>query len=204
MNGGDSKSAVITGAASGIGRALAVAWARRGWKIGIADIDVEGAERTLGMVEQVGGMGDIFKCDVSNLDDVQAMADHFFAAWGKVDILVNNAGIAVMGFVGEVPLKEWQRVMDINLWGVIYGCHAFVPRMREQGGGNIVNLASSAGVVSMSEMGPYNTTKASVISLSETLRTELASDGIGVTVVCPMFIDTDILKTASYTTEWEE
>ena len=204
MNDGGSRSAVITGAASGIGRALAVAWARRGWRIGIADIDMEGAERTLGMVEQVGGIGDVFNCDVSNLDDVQAMADHFFSAWDKVDILVNNAGIAVLGFVGEVPIEEWRRVIDINLWGVIYGCHTFVPRMKEQGGGYIVNLASSAGVVSMSEMGPYNTTKASVISLSETLRTELASDGIGVTVVCPMFIDTDILKTASYTTEWEE
>jgi NAD(P)-dependent dehydrogenase (short-subunit alcohol dehydrogenase family) len=204
MNGGDSNSAVITGAASGIGRALAVAWARRGWRIGIADIDMEGAERTLGMVEQVGGMGDVFSCDVSNLDDVQAMADHFFSAWGKVDIVVNNAGIAVLGFVGEVPIEEWQRVMDINLWGVIYGCHAFLPRMKERGGGHIVNLASSAGVISMSEMGPYSTTKASVISLSETLRTELAPDKIGVTVVCPMFIDTDILKTASYTTEWEE
>jgi NAD(P)-dependent dehydrogenase (short-subunit alcohol dehydrogenase family) len=203
MNGGDSKSAVITGAASGIGRALAVSWARRGWKIGIADIDMEGAERTLGMVEQVGGMGDVFNCDVSKLDDVQAMADHFFAAWGKVDILVNNAGIAVLGFIGDVPAEEWQRVIDINLWGVIYGCHTFIPRMKEQGGGHIVNLASSAGVVCMSEMGPYNITKTSVISLSETLRTELASADIGVTVVCPMFINTEIHNTATCTTEWE-
>lgn len=204
MYGGDSKTAVITGAASGIGRALAVAWARRGWRIGVADIDMEGAERTLGMVEQVGGRGGVFQCDVRRLEEVQAMADHFFSDWGRVDILVNNAGVAVLGFTGDVPEEEWQRVMDVNLWGVIYGCHAFIPRMREQPGGQIVNLASSAGVVSMPEMGPYNTTKAAVISLSETLRTELASDGIGVTVVCPMFINTDILKTACYTTQWEK
>jgi len=204
MNEGDAGTAVITGAASGIGRALAVAWARRGWRIGIADIDMEGAERTLEMVEQVGGRGGVFNCDVSRLEDVQAMADHFFSAWGRVDILVNNAGVAVLGFIGDVPMEEWRRVMDINLWGVIYGCHAFIPRMKEQEGGHIINLASCAGVVSMSEMGPYSITKAAVISLSETMGAELAPDGIGVTVVCPMFINTDILKTACYTTEWEE
>lgn len=203
MKGNTEGNVVITGAASGIGRALSLAWAAKGWRTGITDIDMKGAAETLEMVRRGGGEGETFRCDVRKIDEVQAMAEHFFDAWGSVDVLVNNAGIAVLGFVGDTPIEEWERVMETNLWGVIYGCHCFVPRMKERGCGHIVNIASSAGIVSNAEMGPYNITKAGVISLSETLRSELAPHGIGVTAVCPMFIDTDIQHTMVYSDGWQ-
>ena len=188
------KNVVITGAASGLGRALALAWAREGWKIGIADIDTDGAAQTLTMVEQAGGTGEIFRCNVRNLEEIEAMADHFFASWGSVGVIVNNAGVADVGCVGDIHIENWERMLDTSLWGVIYGCHAFIPRMKEQGGGYIVNTSSAAGLICLPHMAPYNVAKAGVISLSETLKCELSSSGIGVTVICPTFFNTQDRK----------
>lgn len=198
------KRAVITGAASGFGRSLALALADRGCRIGIADINVEGALATLEMVEKRKGSGEIYPLDVVKPEEVEAMADHFFKSWGGVDLLVNNAGVAVVGIVGEIPLENWKRVIDINFWGMVYGCHSFIPRMKAQGSGYILNMASAAGLLSMMEMAPYNTSKAAVISLSETLKTELAPHGIGVTVLCPMFFKTNLLESMTYTNAFEE
>ncbi len=190
-------TAVITGAANGLGRELALALARRGWRIGLADIEAEEAEKTLRGVEEAGGSGEVYRCDVRDREQVQAMADHFFSTWGEVDLLVNNAGVYGTGLVGDVPIDDWERIIDTNLWGVIYGCHSFVPRMRRQGGGHIVNIASSAGIISAPETGPYSVSKAGVISLSEALKAELASSGIGVTVVCPLFFNSHLFSTMS-------
>jgi len=203
MRGEYSRSAVITGAASGLGRALSLAWAEKGWKIGIADIDMEGAGETLEMVERAGGTGEAFNCDVRKPGDVQAMADHFFDAWDRVGVLVNNAGVVDVGRVGNIRIEGWERMIGTSLMGVIHGCHAFIPRMKEQGGGHIVNTASLAGIASLPEMGPYNVAKAGTISLSETLRTELAPYGIGVTVICPSFFNTNLLSDMTCTDEWE-
>ncbi len=199
----DRKRAVITGAASGLGRALALALAAEGWTIGIGDIDIVGARDTLAMVEKAGGRGDTFLVDTREPQQVAEMAGYFWSMWDGVDLLVNNAGVAVAGTVGEVPVDEWRRVVDTNYLGMVWGCHAFIPRMKEQGGGYIVNVASLAGIASLQEMAPYNTTKAAVISLSETLRGELAPRNIGVTVVCPSFFNTHLLDTATFTDEWE-
>jgi len=199
----ERKRAVITGAASGLGRSLALALARKGCRIGVVDINIEGAQETLRMVEQAGGSGEIYELDVRVAIDVEAMADHFFSSWGGVDLLFNNAGVAVTGFVGGVPLEDWEWIHAINFWGVLYGCHSFIPRMKAQGGGHIVNTASAAGIVSFLEMGPYNTTKAAVISLSETMKVELAPDNIGVSVICPMFFNTGLLDDLRYETEFE-
>jgi NAD(P)-dependent dehydrogenase (short-subunit alcohol dehydrogenase family) len=196
------KTAVITGAASGIGRAYALALAKRGFKVGIVDIDMEGAKETLEMVEGSGGSGEVFSCNVRRLEEVQKTADHFFEKWGKVGILVNNAGVADVGMVGEIKIEDWERQIETNLWGYIYGCHSFIPRMKEQGGGHIVNTASSAGMVTLRSMGPYNVTKAGVIALSETLKSELAPFNIGVTVVCPSFLRTKLLDTTTATDKW--
>jgi NAD(P)-dependent dehydrogenase (short-subunit alcohol dehydrogenase family) len=168
------RSAVITGAASGIGRELSLVYARRGWRIGLVDINMDEAAKTLEIVEEAGGSGETFKCNVREFDQVQAMADHFLDGWGKVGLLVNNAGVAAAGPVGDMPLQEWRRVMETNFWGVVYGCHTFVPRMKEQGAGHILNIGSIAGIAPIPEMPSYNTAKAGVISLSETLRIELA------------------------------
>jgi NAD(P)-dependent dehydrogenase (short-subunit alcohol dehydrogenase family) len=199
----EGKKVVVTGAASGLGRSLALALARKGCRIGVVDINTEGAQETLEMVQRAGGSGEIYELDVRVSIDVEAMADHFFRSWGGVDVLFNNAGVAVTGFVGGVPLKDWEWIHAINFWGMLYGCHSFIPRMKAQGGGYIVNTASAAGIVSFLEMGPYNTTKAAVISLSETMKVELAPDNIGVSVVCPMFFDTGLLDDLRYETEFE-
>ncbi len=199
----DSKKVVITGAGSGLGRALSLALAAKGCRIGIADINEETAHKTLEMVRERGGDGEVYRLDVSKPEEVEAMAEHFFQSWGAVDVLVNNAGVVSVGFVGDIPLEDWHWVFGVNFWGMLYGCHAFIPRMKAQGGGYIVNVASAAGLLTLPEMAPYNTTKAAVIALSETLRSELAPSKIGVTVVCPMFFNTNLLDNMRYTDDFE-
>jgi NAD(P)-dependent dehydrogenase (short-subunit alcohol dehydrogenase family) len=199
----DAKRAVITGAGSGLGRSLATALAGEGWRIGLVDINDTGAAETLQMVERSGGSGEVFHADVTAPEDVAAMAEHFFSDWGGVDLLINNAGVVVAGIVGDVPLEDWRWVFDANFWGMLYGCHEFIPRMRAQGGGYIVNTASSAGLLSPSETAPYNTTKAAVVSLSETLRMEVAPHNIGVTVACPMYFNSNLLEKARYSDRWQ-
>jgi len=199
----DGKRVVVTGAGSGLGRALALALASRGCRIGVADINEETARETLEMVRQKGGDGEAYRLDVSRPQEVEAMAEHFFRSWGGVDVLVNNAGVVSVGFVGDIPLEDWEWVFGVNFWGMLYGCHYFVPRMKAQGGGYVVNVASAAGLLTLLEMAPYNATKAAVIALSETLRSELAPSKIGVTVVCPMFFNTNLLQDMRYTDEFE-
>ena len=197
-----TKTAVITGAGSGFGRALALNLARKGWRIGIADINDAKAKETLKMVEQAGGKGEVFHVDVADPQSVKTMADHFYSKWKRVDLLINNAGIAVGGAIGDVSLANWKRVTDIDYFGVVYGCHEFVPRMKAQGGGHILNIASAAGILSLAYMGTYNAAKAAVIALSETLRVEVAPDNIGVTVCCPTFFNTGLLDDMDTTSPW--
>mgnify|MGYP000893298393 CR=1 FL=1 len=192
------RSAVITGAASGLGRELAIALAKRGYQVLIADINQAGMEKTLALVRQNGGQGEVYTCDVSNPAEVQRMADYAFSAGKRVDLLINNAGVVTVGHVGDISLDDWQWCVGINFWGMLHGCHSFIPGLKAQGGGHIINIASSAGLFSLMQMGPYNVTKAAVISLSETLRTELAAYNIGVTVSCPMFFHTNLLDTMRY------
>jgi NAD(P)-dependent dehydrogenase (short-subunit alcohol dehydrogenase family) len=197
------RTAVITGAGSGLGRAMALTLAREGFKVGAADIDLEGARETVEMVRRAGSEGEAIRCDVRSLEEVQAMADHFFDAWGEVGIIANNAGVADVGYVGDIPLHCWQRIMETSLWGVIYGCHAFLPRMKASGAGHVINTGSAAGFMNLPEMAPYNIVKAGVISLSETLRVELTPFKVGVTVLCPSFITTNLDKTATVTDPWQ-
>lgn len=200
------RRAVITGAASGLGRALSLEFAGRGWMVGLADIDKKGAQATLRLIRERSGSGAVFRCDVSSVQQVGEMADYFFSKWGGIDVLINNAGIGCSGPLGELPMEKWEKVVDVNLLGVVKGCHVFIPRMKEQGGGYIVNIASAAGLIPMTEMSAYCATKAAVVSLSEVLYSELAPHNIGVTVVCPSFFKTDIIKNMKankmYCDEW--
>jgi NAD(P)-dependent dehydrogenase (short-subunit alcohol dehydrogenase family) len=200
----EGKRAVITGAGSGLGRALSLALMREGCRVGIADIDQAGAAETLGLVEKAGGRGEACPVDVTDPDSVKDMADRFEREWGGVDLLVNNAGIAVAGLVGDMPLEDWRRIVAVNLMGVVHGCHEFIPRMSKQGGGHIVNVASFAGIGNLAEMAGYNVTKAAVISLSETLKMELAPQRIGVTVVCPLFFNTGLIDDLHSTDPFQE
>jgi NAD(P)-dependent dehydrogenase (short-subunit alcohol dehydrogenase family) len=188
--------AVVTGGAGGLGRAFCLALAERGARILVADRDLAGAGETVSLVSRTGGTAHAVACDVSKPDEVAglvALADEHL---GGVDLVINNAGVAVGGPVGEIPLENWEWITAINYWGVVYGCHFFLPRLKAQQSGHILNVASSAGLLSAPEMAPYNMTKAAVVALSETLAAELHGTGVGVTVLCPTFFKTGILASS--------
>jgi short-subunit dehydrogenase len=192
----DRPRAVVTGAASGLGRAFALEIARRGGATLVADRDTAGSDETVRLVREAGGRAEAVACDVTRVADVERLASEAERALGGVDIVVNNAGVAVAGPVGKVPLDDWRWIIDINLFGVIHGCHVFVPYFRNRGSGHVLNVASAAGLISAPEMAPYNVTKAGVVALSETLWGELDGTGVGVTVLCPTFFRTNIGKSA--------
>ncbi|HEY8087099.1 MAG TPA: SDR family NAD(P)-dependent oxidoreductase [Polyangiaceae bacterium] len=187
-------SSVITGAASGLGRAIACELASRGARVVLADIDEVGLAETARLVEERGGKARTVRCDVAKIDDMKRLHADASSWLGDVDLLVNNAGVAVGGPVGEIPLEDWAWIVGINQWGVIHGCHLFLPAMKKRGSGHVLNVASIAAFACGAEMGPYNVTKAAVVALSETLAGELAGTGVGVTVLCPFFFTTNIAK----------
>jgi len=189
-------SCVLTGAASGLGRAIAYELASRGARLVLADVDEVGLAETARQVEQRGGTAKAVRCDVSKLDDMRRLHAEATGWLGDVDLLVNNAGVAVGGPVGEIPLEDWAWITGINQWGVVYGCHLFLPAMKKRGAGHVLNVASIAAFACGGEMGPYNVTKAAVVALSETLASELAGSGVGVTVLCPYFFTTNIARSA--------
>ncbi len=188
------KRAVVTGAASGFGRALSLAFMREGYKVLLADIDKVGIEETLELIKKEGGNGKVIKCDVTSEKDVKKMIDFAVDKWGGVDLMINNAGIGAGGAVGEFPMEQFKKVVDINFWGMVYGCNEVIPRMKKKGSGYIVNVSSAAAFTTLPEMAAYNTSKAAVMALSETIYTELAPHNIGVTVVCPTFFNTNIIE----------
>jgi NAD(P)-dependent dehydrogenase (short-subunit alcohol dehydrogenase family) len=188
----DRPRALITGAGSGLGRALAVRLADREGRVLVTDVRMDPAEETARVVRTRGGEAIVQGLDVTDPEQWAAARATIEAAWGGLDILVNNAGVAVAGRTGEIPIEDWRWLLDINLWGVIYGCHTFVPMLRAQRSGFILNVASSAGLLSAPELGPYNVAKAGVISLSETLYGELKEDDIHTTALCPTFFRSEL------------
>jgi NAD(P)-dependent dehydrogenase (short-subunit alcohol dehydrogenase family) len=188
---------VITGGGSGLGRALALEYAQLGWRVALLDRDSAAAERVAGEVETAGGKGLPFACDVTDVVAVANAATALRRGWRGLDVLVNNAGIAGSGTVMETPEEDWRRIMEVNLFGMVAVCRAFLPAMVRTGAGHVVNIASAAGFVSAPGMAAYNASKAAVISLSESLRVEVAPQGIGVSVVCPSFFKTNLLETFS-------
>jgi NAD(P)-dependent dehydrogenase (short-subunit alcohol dehydrogenase family) len=179
----------ITGGASGLGRATALRFAREGWRVAIGDVhDVRGKETQA----ELGPEALFLRCDVTREDDLVDAAAQLEQRWGGVDVVMNNAGVAGAGAIEDVTLADWQWIIDINLLGVVRGCRAFVPMLKRQRSGYIVNVASMAGLMDVPLMASYNATKAAVVSLSETLHNELADFGIGVSVVCPSFFKTNL------------
>ena len=198
----NGKVVVVTGAASGIGREIALAFARRGAALAVADINEDGLRDVHAELESLGCATFVQRVDVSRADEVKDLCDNIYREMGQVDVLCNNAGVAVGGFFEDITLEDWEWIVGINLVGVIHGCHFFYPRMVEQGGGgHIVNVASGLGLAPAPGSTPYVTTKYGVIGLSETLRAEAALNGIGVTAVCPGFILTRIYRDARHSSQ---
>jgi NAD(P)-dependent dehydrogenase (short-subunit alcohol dehydrogenase family) len=189
---------VITGAGSGFGRALALELAGRRAHLVLADINPDNAAETARLAIAAGAStADAVRCDVTKLEDVQALA----ARGEPVDLVVNNAGVASGGAIGESPMEDWRWTIEVDLFGVIYGCHVFVPVLRKQGRGHILNVASAAGLLCAPSMGAYNVAKAGVVALSETLSGELTGTPIGVTVLCPTFFRTNIARGGRFADE---
>lgn len=184
------KRVFITGGASGLGQALAMHYAGQGWRVLVGDLDLERCADTLAKMHAVSPESDAIACDVTREADLQAAADWLQQHWGGVDVVINNAGVAQMGGIDIASADDWKWIVDINLLGVARGCRVFTPLLRAQGGGQLVNVASMAGLVHMPHASAYNATKAAVVALSETLHLELEADHIGVTVVCPAFFRT--------------
>jgi len=191
---------LVTGAGSGIGRATALAFAEAGARVVAVDRDAESAARTAETARLVGSPAAWAEtADVGDERAMEELAAKVAAAYGVVDVLVNNAGIGLAGSFFDTTAEEWRKVLDVNLWGVIHGCRLFGGQMAERGqGGHIVNIASAAAYQPSRALPAYSTSKAAVLMLSECLRAELAGRDIGVSAVCPGFVDTDITSTTRF------
>jgi NAD(P)-dependent dehydrogenase (short-subunit alcohol dehydrogenase family) len=190
----------VTGGASGLGRAIAEAYARRHFHVCIGDVNDPRGEETRESLVRAGAASALYvRCDVTREEDLLAVRERLEkpvseGGFGGVDIVVNNAGVAQAGAIDEVSLDDWRWVVDINLLGVVRGCKVFTPLFKQQKNGHFVNVASMAGLLDVPCMAAYNATKAAVVSLSETLDNELFDDGIGVTLVCPSFFRTNLAE----------
>jgi NAD(P)-dependent dehydrogenase (short-subunit alcohol dehydrogenase family) len=188
------KTGLITGAASGLGRAIAVRLARDGWSLCLADVNDTASEETLRLVRQAGGDGFVEHLDVRSIEEWRALHERLQARWPQLDLLVNNAGVAGSGRVGEYSIENWHWIVDINLWNGINGCHTFVEWLKSNPrGAHIINTCSLAAIASAPTMAAYNVTKAGMLALSETLYSELMPYNVGVTALCPSVFRTNLL-----------
>jgi len=189
-----NKVAVVTGAGSGIGEGIVRAAAAGGMRVVVADIDTERAEAVAASLRDEGGDAIAQRVDVSDFASVEALRDAAVKAYGRVDVLCNNAGVWLGALMQDADIKDWQFLINVNLYGVIHGVKAFLPFMLEQGAGHIVNTASMGGLIAGPPEGLYCTTKFAIVGLSEALLMEVAEQGVQVSVLCPGLVNTDLVK----------
>lgn len=188
------KRAFITGGGGGLGRALALALAKDGWSVGVTDIKAEALAESKQLIEAAGGKAFTYQFDVSKREEYKKAFDEFIASAGGIDVLINNAGVGDGGLFGEYSLDNWEWITGINQMAAVYGSHYAVPLMKAQGSGHIISIASAAGIANMPNMSMYNVTKAAVISLMESIHSEVTAFNIATSVVCPTFFRSNIMQ----------
>lgn len=188
------KRAFITGAGNGLGLAFAVEFAQAGWTIAITDVNEASLDSAAKTITDAGGTAVSYKFDVADYERFRESVKEFEQLHGGIDIGINNAGIGCGGLMHELPIETFRKVIDVNLMGVVNGCHLFVPIMRSQKSGHILNIASAAAFVTAPRMSAYSTSKAGVFALSESLRAELVDDGVLISVLAPTYVRTNIGK----------
>ena len=183
---------VVTGGASGLGEAIAKKWASMGAEVCIADINQTAAENVCQQIIAAGGSAFFKPCDITNIESINGLKTALMSRWQHIDVLINNAGVATADKIEDEPMAQWRWVFEINLFGMVNMCQSFVPLMKRQGHGAILNVASQAGLTPIPFMSSYNASKAAVVSLSETMHLELADNNIHVSVLCPSFFKTNL------------
>lgn len=191
-----AKRAFITGAASGLGKAFCIELAKDGWNLGMADINVKELETAAAEITALGGKTWLYPLDVSDKEQYAKVAQAFLADAGGIDLLFNNAGVGDGGAFEEYGLENYEWMVGINQMGVVYGCHYFIPAMKKQRSGHILNTASAAAIGCAPTMGAYNMTKAAVVAISETLYGELMDHNIQVSCIQPTYFRTNVVQYA--------
>jgi NAD(P)-dependent dehydrogenase (short-subunit alcohol dehydrogenase family) len=196
------KIAIVTGGASGIGRAMCQYICKRGGTVIIADRNLDGAISTQKEITESGGSAYAKEVDVTNPDMIQALVHEVVGEYGRIDFLFNNAGISVNGEFQDISEEYWRKIMDVNFWGVYYGTKYVYPVMKQQGNGHIINTASLAGLIPGGLTTSYSASKHAVVGFTQTLRSEAKQYGIRVTTLCPGFVKTHIQETTENVSDY--